>query len=212
MIEIHHIKKHERTCYLNPNNLESIATYLQHGLKNAKVLNRASFYRWAKQHKIMTSVWITNRMGLEKWVQAAYQLLIYAYLKKSISFEKVDLLLDILTDGTMWLDQDIYRHLSKEARAHELESSEDADSSLHSNFMSLLASIVIRAKRDIWYHDDDLDDEEEGVDHVQDAVLFLSSFAPEVLNYCIRRNEISVEALTHVAALESDTSYSTSPP
>jgi len=61
MIEIHHIKKHERTCYLNPMNLESIATYLQRGLSNAKVLNRASFYRWAKQRKIMTSVWITNR-------------------------------------------------------------------------------------------------------------------------------------------------------
>ncbi len=86
-IEIHHISKHQKTCYLNPSNLSAIAIYLEQGLEDSKFLNRASFYRWAKQNQIMTSVWITTRMGLDKWVKAAYQLLIYAYLKKNISFE-----------------------------------------------------------------------------------------------------------------------------
>ncbi len=206
-IEIHHITKHQRTCYLNPGNLKLITTYLQRGLSDAKVLNRASFYRWAKENNVMTSVWITKRMGLDKWVQAAYQLLIYAYLRKNISFEKADLILSVLTDGTMWHEYNYHRQLNKEARQHELNGD---SASLHANFMALLASVVMRAKRDIWYYEDDLDDENCEINHVEDAVGFLFHFAPEVLQHCIKHNQINSEALKHVAVLESDMSYSDS--
>lgn len=198
-IEKHHHAHHQKTCYLNPDNLKKICEYLSRGILTPKLLNRKNFYDWAKQNKILTSITITSRLGVESWNIALYQLLVYGYLSSFISFEYVEVILLILTDGSMWMDDsyDIYKELTK------LEIDMNGISEiLCENYYTLLTAILDRTVRDLSYNHGEVDENNEVVDMqitkidncIINPVSFLASFAPELLHYHVEQNNLSDDA------------------
>lgn len=193
-IEIHHNKLHQACCYLNPINLKKISDYITTNLVTPKLLSRARFNTWAKSQNILTSITITSRMAVSNWTEALYQLAIYCYLADYMSFEYVECLLYTLTDGTMWLDQSVYQSIIKSIRQTELQRLNISSHHLQLNYCQLLSAIIDRAKRDMTYNHGERDENSEIVD-VVDAVSFLQSFAPSVLQHQIELNMLSDDAL-----------------
>lgn len=189
-IEIHHISLHQRQCYLNPVNLEKICNYLVQGIVDNKLLKRANFYRWAQQNSILTSISITNRLKAKNWYHALFQMLIYGYLCGFVDYEYAEVLLYIISDGSMWMDSENLKHyyvesLKKEYKNHGIDFHD-----LYSNHYMLLMLVLERTNRDLELNDGDLDENKERVD-LSDAVLFLQDFAPELLKARIELGSVS---------------------
>lgn len=193
-IEIHHISLHQRQCYLNPTNLQKICDYLTKGIEDNRLLKRASFYRWAQQQGILTSISITNRLKSETWYHALYQLLVYGYLAGFIDYEICEVILYIISSGSMWMfDEDFkfYYHTSllKEYKAKGITGDD-----LHYNRFLLLMYVLDRTNRDLELNEGDLDENKEVVD-LQDAVTFYKDFAPDILESKVKQNKVSADTL-----------------
>lgn len=187
-VENHHIKLHQKSCPLNPQNLEKICGYLKRGIVDIRLLKRASFYEWAINNGILTSITITNRFGLANWQQALYQLLIYGYLSNYIEFIYVELILNIISNGTMWLDESVYRQAYNKAKDNKILEH------LHYNYYLLLMHILHRCNQDIKLQHGSLDENKEVVD-VEDATTFLLSFAPELYKKRLELNQVGSDSI-----------------
>ena len=196
-IEIHHCTLHQAACYLNPTNLIKISEYILTGIQNPKNLRRANFYRWSKKNNILTSITIAARMGFSQWTHALYQLAIYGHLAGYIDFEYCECILYIITDGTMWFQDDKYKTLSRKALEQELKNRGFQPDSLDINFYNLLAGIIDRAVRDIMYSVGELDENDMLVD-VEDSITFLQSFAPDVLEHRVELGLVSDDGLDFI--------------
>lgn len=197
MIEIHHIKLHEKSCPLNPVNLKLICDYLKRGIVDSRLLKRASFYEWAINNSILTSITITNRFGLSNWQQALYQLLIYGYLSHNIEFIYVEILLSIISHGDMWLDSETYRQAYQNARDNEQNAS-GIKEHLYYNHYLLLMHILHRCNQDIRLAHGSLDENKEVVD-VKDATTFLLTFAPELYQKRYELNLVGTDSIDFAA-------------
>lgn len=197
-IEIHHIRLHESSCPLNPINLEKICEYLKRGIVDTRLLKRASFYQWAITQKILTSITIANRFNLE-WSQALYQLLIYGYLAGYLDFVYTEILLSIISYGDMWLEENEFKQAYATEREKDFEQN-GIKTYLYYNYYLLLMHILHRCNKDILLEHGALDENKEVVD-VQDAIIFLSNFAPELLNSRLKLNLLGQDAITFVQDL-----------
>lgn len=193
VIEIHHIKLHEKACPLHPVNLAKICEYLKRGIVDIRLFKRASFYEWAVTQKILTSITITNRFQLENWQQALYQLLIYGYLAGFIEFVYVEIILSIISYGDMWIEADEYKQAYTEARNNELDEN-GMTSLLYYNHFLLLMHILHRCNKDITLKHGSQDENKEVVD-VHDATTFLCEFAPEILLKRLQQNLVGKDAI-----------------
>ena len=201
-IEVHHIISHERSCYLKPSNIQKICNYLKVGIIDKRLLRRAAFYSWAMEENILTSITITNRMGLSSWQQALYQLLIYGYLLGCIEFEYVEVLLSILSYESMWMDKEDWLEVRKVSLEEDLQNRGVDKSELFYNYYLLLMCIIARANQDMApsdYPENDID--------VCDAASFMSSFSPEIVASRLRNknNLYSEEAIRCLAICNSNT-------
>lgn len=193
-IEIHHIKLHEKSCPLKQENLQKICDYLKRGIVDSRILKRASFYDWAIKNGILTSITITGRFGLENWQQALYQLLVYGYLKGCIDFICVEIILSIVTYGSMWLEEDEYKLEYNKERDAELEITGISEH-LYYNYYLLMIHIIHRANKDVLLEDGSLDENKEVVD-VNDATTFLYDFAPDLLLNRLKLNLLGDDSIT----------------
>lgn len=182
-LEVHHISLHEKQCYLKPENLQKICNYLLSGIEDNKKLQRASFYRWAQKEKILTSISITNRMGLPSWNHALYQLLVYGYLFGFIDYEYVEVILYIVSNSSLWMNKEEYKKAYQDSLQREYKNKKIEDTFLYSNNCLLLLSIILRAKRDLTFNRGDYDENKELVD-IDDACQFVASFCPEIIDSC----------------------------
>jgi hypothetical protein len=199
-LEIHHISLHQRQCYLNPDNLKKICDYLVRGISDNRLLKRASFYRWAQKEGILTSISITNRLKCKTWYHALYQLLVYGYLKGVITYELCDIILYIISSGSMWMHEaDLKFHyqnsLDKEYAAKGITSDD-----LHYNRFLLLMYVLDRANRDLELNNNDLDENKEPVD-LSDAVEFYHNFAPDILQARVSSCKVSEDVKRLVSQL-----------
>ena len=199
LIEIHHIRLHESACPLNPINLEKICGYLKRGIVDTRLLKRASFYQWAITQKILTSITIANRFNLE-WSQALYQLLIYGFLAGYLDFVYAEILLSIISYGDMWMEEKEFKTAYAQEREKDFEQN-GIKVYLYYNYYLLLMHILHRCNKDILLEHGALDENKEVVD-VQDAVIFLSNFAPELLDSRLKLNLLGQDAITFAQELE----------
>ncbi len=177
-VEVHHIKLHEKACALNPVNLKKICSYLKRGIVDTRLLKRASFYEWSIENRILTSITITNRFKLANWHQALIQLIVFGYLKGFIEYIYVEMLLAVISHGSMWLEPDIFRKAYNNARENDMRES-GVDGNLYYNYYLLLIHILHRCNQDVKLKHESLDENKEIVD-VYDATDFLLTFAPDV--------------------------------
>lgn len=196
-IEVHHITLHQRQCFLNPHNLEKICEYLLGGIEDNKKLKRANFYRWAQSQGILTSISITNRLKAETWYHALYQLLVYGYLLGFIDYEYAEVILYIVSDGSLWMDAEQYRMLYAESLKKEYENKGIEATDLYPNHYLLLMYILDRSNRDLALNDGDLDENKEVVD-LEDAITFMAAFAPDVLHHRIEAGKVSYDAVNYL--------------
>lgn len=194
-IEVHHVKLHSSSCPLRPDNLKLICNYLKGGIIDTRLLKRASFYQWAKENDILTSITITNRFKLERWHQAMYQLLLYGYLSGFIEFIYVEILLSTITFGTMWLDDEQYRAAYDSARNNELTNKGLDSESLYYNYFLLLVCIIHRCNKDMVLKDGSYDENKDVVD-VKDATTFMLDFCPDVVKSRLARNLLGQDSIT----------------
>lgn len=178
-VEKHHFSLHEQQCYLRPENLKLICSYLESGITKPKLLSRASFYKFSIANNILTSITITNRMHFSNWNTALYQLLVYGYLSGFIQYEKVDLILALITD-TLLLPIPIYQQFYRNAVENEQRNKGIVTDDLHYNAFLLLMCIVKRSLVDLELNVGDKDENKKAVD-LPDAASFLVEFAPEVI-------------------------------
>lgn len=170
-IEKHHHTLHVKQCYLSPDNLKKIATLLKNNILNVKALSRASFYRWARENAVLTSITITSRLGFFNWDDALYQLMIYCALSGEVNYEYMDMMYATLNE-TLGLPIENYR--TYYYQSVNKSTSEELQESLHYNRLLLLLCVIGRAKRDI-EADGELDENKEVIDK-QDAYDFLKEF------------------------------------
>lgn len=192
-LEIHHISLHQKQCYLRPENLKKICDYFISGISNHKFFKRAHFYRWAQQNSILTSISITNRLKCETWQHAIYQLLIYGYLHSYIDYEIVEVILYIVSNGTMWMEIEDYRFHYTNSLMKEYKNNGVTLDDYYYNYYLLLMCILDRATRDIEFDANTLDENKEEV-NLKSAVTFLQMFAPDLLKSKIRQGNISDDA------------------
>lgn len=190
-VEIHHIRLHQRQCYLNPENLKKICDYLIQGITDNRLLKRASFYRWAQKEGILTSISITNRLKAKNWFQALYQILIYGYLQGIINYEYCEIILYIISSGSMWMDEVDFKHYYNESLEKEYKLKGISSDDLHYNRFLLLMYVLDRANRDLMLNHGNLDENKEPV-NLLDAIEFYQDFAPDVLKS--RVDKISEDA------------------
>lgn len=202
-IEIHHISLHQRQCFLNPDNLEKICNYLKQGIVDNKALKRANFYRWAQKEGILTSISITNRLKAKNWYHAMYQILVYGYLCNYIDYEHVEVILYIISSGSMWMNEDDLRHYYTDSLIREYKNNGIEFTDLYSNHYLLLMYVLDRTNRDLEFRDGDLDENKEVVD-LEDAVLFLRDFAPELLNSRVKQGRVSGDAISLLNSIPSE--------
>jgi len=196
-IEIHHISLHQRQCFLNLENLEKICTYLLGGIIDNKKLKRANFYRWAQHNGILTSISITNRLKAKTWYHALYQMLVYGHLHGFIDFEYVEVVLCIISDGSLWMESADLRHFYAESLEREYKNKGIESTDLYPNHYLLLMYILDRSNRDLALNEGDLDENKETVD-LQDAVSFMRDFAPDVLKHRINNGKVSFDAVAYL--------------
>lgn len=196
-LEIHHISLHQKQCYLNPNNLQKICDYLKMGILDNRLLKRASFYRWAQSESILTSISITNRLKVKSWNHALYQLLVYGYLNGMIDYEYAEVILYIISSGSLWMPVEIYKQYYEESLAKEYLNKGISSNDLHYNRFLLLMYILDRTNRDLELSDGTLDENKDIV-NLQDAVNFYKDFAPDLLKSKIRQGKLSEDALRYV--------------
>lgn len=186
LLEYHHIKSHRKLCYLEPDNIKKICRYVVENLSQLSNFRRTQFYYWAKENKILTSISITTNMNTKNWYHALIQIVIFGYLLGHISFEIVEYLAFFFSDGTFWAD----------APPSFFEGVAQIDSShLHENYLYILGAIIERAKRDICYNIGDIDENKEVVD-IEDAVIFLFNFCPDVLKNQYQQGALSQDAIS----------------
>lgn len=193
-LEIHHISLHQRQCYLNPTNLKKICDYFLSGINNHKLLKRANFYRWAQKEGILTSISIANRLKSKKWSHALFQLLVYGYLHKFIDYEYVEIILYIISSGSLWFSPEDFNKLYQESLDKEYKNKGITRDDLHYNYWLLLMCILDRTNRDLELNTGDLDENKEEVD-LNDAVSFLRDFAPDLLLSKLKNNKLSQDAI-----------------
>lgn len=183
-LEYHHIKSHRKLCYLEPENIKKICSYILDNLNNLSNFRRTQFYTWAKENKILTSISITTNMDTKNWYHALIQIAIFGYLLGHLSFEVVEYLTYFLSDGTFWADA---------APNFSSGIAQVEEQYLHENYLFLLGAIIERAKRDICYNANDIDENKEIVD-IEDSVIFLMLFCPDVIKNQCQQGEISQDA------------------
>lgn len=178
LLEKHHASLHMKQCYLNPNNLELIAAYLIQGITNPKILTRAAFYKWAKEHNILTSITITVRLGFKTWEDSLYQLLIYSYLYDYVDFEIADIIFSKINE-TLGMDEKTYRHYNQISveKEHVIKGITTED--LHFNRFLMLMCVISRSLRDMEQPEGATDENKELVD-IHGSCTFLEIFCPEV--------------------------------
>lgn len=192
MVEIHHHKLHQTLCPLNDENLEKICNYLKRGIVDTRLLKRASFYSWAIETRVLTSITITNRFGLSNWQQSLYQLLVYGYLKGYIEFVYVEIILSIISNQTMWLTKQEYKKSYTTAMDnYKLENGLKGE--LFYNHYLLLMHILHRANKDMLLPDGSLDENKDVVD-VQDATTFMYLFAQDIIKHRYENNLLGYDA------------------
>lgn len=196
-IEVHHITLHRRQCFLNPDNLKRICEYLLGGIEDNKRLKRANFYRWAQTNGILTSISITNRLHAKTWYHALYQVLVYGSLCGYIDYEHVEVILYIVSDGSLWMDTEELRHFYAESLQREYENKGIESTDLYPNHYLLLMYILDRSNRDLALNDGDVDENKEVVD-LEDAITFMADFAPDVLNHRIHAGKVSFDAIAYL--------------
>jgi hypothetical protein len=204
-IEIHHISLHQKICYLEPGNLQEIANYLITGIEDKRNLRRANFYRWSKDKTILSSISITARMKYKKWNTALYQLLVYSYLAGYISYEYVDVILAIISNGNMWMQDDDYKFHLNAAISNEMTNKGITDIDLSHGYGKLLTAVTLRAIKDASYEEGEKDEDNEPVD-VYDAVEFLYLFVPEIVRH--HEDDFSGDALQYLNELTVDNIHS----
>lgn len=188
-IEIHHIKLHERQCYLKPQNLSKIVDYCIAGIDDIRLFRCASFYRWARDNNILTSISISKRLGIKRWNHALYQLLIFAWLKGLVDFETTEVILFILSSGSMWTKPE-YAYLYSDSIENECKRKGITLDDLHYNYYLLLIAILARTNRDLLLNDRQLDENKKPVD-LKDAVYFYKDFAPDLLSRKVNQGQVS---------------------
>lgn len=196
-LEIHHISLHQKQCYLNPTNLQKICDYLKSGILDNRLLKRASFYRWAQRENILTSISITNRLKVKSWHHALYQLLVYGYLCGMIDYEYAEVILYIISSGSLWMPPEIYKQYYEESLQKEYSNKGISSNDLHYNRFLLLMYILDRTNRDLELPDGTLDENKDVV-NLRDAVDFYKDFAPELLKSKISQNKLSEDALRYI--------------
>jgi len=192
-IEVHHISLHEKACPLNPVNLKKICNYLKRGIVDTRLLKRASFYEWSIEQKILTSITITNRFKLANWQQALIQLLVFGFLQGFIEFIYVELLLAIVSNGSLWLPESEFREAYNQARERDMQETGVKDN-LYYNYYLLLMHLLHRCNQDIKLEHGSLDENKEIVD-VFDATDFLISFAPDIYKKRILLNLVGDDSV-----------------
>lgn len=189
-LEIHHISLHQRQCYLNPTNLQKICDYLLTGIEDNRNLKRASFYRWAQKEGILTSISITNRLKSKSWYNAVYQLLVFGYERDMIDYELCEVILYIISSGSLWMNPNDFKHYYSISLEKEYKEKGISSDDLYYNHFLLLMYILDRATRDLEMNSDDLDENKETVS-LHDAVNFCIDFCPDLLKSKIKQNKIS---------------------
>lgn len=199
-IEIHHSKLHQRQCYLNHDNLKKICEYLLTGISDHRLLKRANFYRWAQSQGILTSISITNRLKSKSWYHALYQLLIYGYLHNFIDYEYCEIILYIISSGSMWMSNDELRKYHNKSLEKEYAAKGIKADDLYENRFLLLMYVLERTNRDLLLSHGALDENKETVD-LNDAISFYADFAPDVLLSLYKEGKVSEDAKSIIRLL-----------
>lgn len=202
-IEIHHITPHQDRCFLRPANLKKICDYLKNGIIDNRLLRRATFYRWAMENNVLTSITITTRLQSKNWQEALYQLLIYGYLDGYIDFEYVEVLLSIITYETMWLEEKQWKKVREEITTDALLSRGIEKHELYHNLAMLVTYVVTRCNDDMSLDDGSIDENRDTV-NLADAVDFMMEFAPEVVQHRLKKGLYSDDS---VRLIESYTGH-----
>ncbi len=189
-LEIHHISLHQRQCYLNPTNLQKICDYLLTGIEDNRVLKRASFYRWAQKEGILTSISITNRLKAKNWYHALYQLLVFGYNHGMIDYELCEVILYIISSGSLWMNPDDFKYYYNLSLEKEYQEKGISPTDLHYNRFLLLMYVLDRTNRDLEMNNGDLDENKESV-NLEDAVDFYIEFCPDLLKSKFKQIKIS---------------------
>lgn len=193
-LEIHHITLHQKLCYLNPNNLKKISTYFYSALTNTKLLRRNEFYSWAIKNKVLTSIRITARLGLNNWSETVIQLLIYCYLLDFLDFEYAEVLIYYITNGNMGMEKETFLSLTKEVLEEEHNFLQLDSSDFYDNYKSLYDAIINRAISDLRYEEGDLTENKDPV-NLEEAIMFLLEVAPSKISEALVRGEVSNSAI-----------------
>jgi hypothetical protein len=196
-LEIHHISLHQRQCYLNPTNLRKICDYLIQGIRDNRVLKRASFYRWAQKEGILTSISITNRLKAKSWSHALYKLLVFGYQHDMIDYEYCEVILYIISSGSLWMPPEDFKYYYNLSLEKEYKEKGISPTDLHYNRFLLLMYVLDRANRDLEMNNGDLDENKEVVNLV-DAIEFYIDFTPELLKSKIKQGKVSDDALIEI--------------
>ena len=179
LLEMHHITHHKKLCYLHPDNIKVIASFIKSNLSDITKLNRNAFLKLGKKHNILSSMSIMNRLNVKDWSVALYQLAIYCYLNGLMTFEQTEILLYQLSHGTFWSDYEYFKSQNKLSFNEEINSHIIDIRTIYSNYQNLLGAVLIRSLIDCTHNQGEIQTDKNDV---LDAASFLLEFPTMIMN------------------------------